>query len=351
MTEYDDDGLNPTSTTYQSLDCAVHSLRWVMQVLIVGQTDQNRIQASCLYYIILIMRKLENRVGTFYTGLRQIPYLVGKQRERKMAHTELVLRERRTIEDMLNARMSVDRIAAKIGRHRSTVFRDIKRNRFVDDELPKLNGYYGMNAQRTAVTRRARRRNLVRFVDLRKHVITQLESGWSPEQIAGRLQYDGQSLRVSHETIYAYVYGPDGQSEELARHLPHRRKKRQPRRRRTPRGLVFPPDWSIHERPDYVKTRKTFGEWEGNLMIFERAQGKANVASLVERKTRFAVLFRNNDRSTTLLMNKLMSAMEPLPQPARKSITFDRGIEFRNSSQGSERRHGSAIRRRRGKRV
>jgi IS30 family transposase len=247
-----------------------------------------------------------------------------------MAHTELGLRERRTIEDMLNAKMSVDKIAAEIGRHRSTVFREIKRNRFVDDELPKLNGYYGMNAQRSAMTRRARRRKLVRFVDLRKHVITQLVAGWSPEQIAGRLQYDGQPLRVSHETIYAYVYGPDGQEEELARHLPHRRKKRQPRRRRTPRGLVFPPDRSIHERPDYVKTRETFGEWEGDLMIFERAQGKTNVASLVERKTRFAVLFRNNDRSTTHLMNKLMSVIEPLPQLARKSITFDRGSEFMN---------------------
>ena len=122
-----------------------------------------------------------------------------------MAHTELGLRERRTIEDFLNAKMSVGRIAAEIGRHRSTVFREIKRNRYVDEELPKLNGYYGMTAQRSAVGRRARRRKLVRFVDLRKHVITQLEAGWSPEQIAGRLQYDGQPISVSHETIYAYV--------------------------------------------------------------------------------------------------------------------------------------------------
>jgi len=247
-----------------------------------------------------------------------------------MGHTELDLRERRAIEDMLNAKMPVSKIAVEIGRHRSTVHREIKRNRYCDDELPNLNGYYGMNAQRSATQRRARRRKLVRFEDLRQHVIKQLEIGWSPEQIAGRLQYDGQPLRVSHETIYAYVYGPDGQTEELARYLPHRRKKRQPRRRRTPRGLVFPADRSIHERPDYVKTRETFGEWEGDLMIFERAQGKANVASLVERKTRFAVLFRNNDRSTTHLMNRLMDVMEPLPQPARKSITFDRGIEFRN---------------------
>ncbi len=65
-------------------------------------------------------------------------------------------------------------------------------------------------------------------------------------------------------------------------------------------------------------------------MIFERAQGKANVASLVERKTRFAVLFRSKNHSTTHLMNRLMDVIEPLPQPARKSITFDRGIEFRN---------------------
>ena len=52
-----------------------------------------------------------------------------------MAHTELGLRERRTIEDMLNAKMSVDKIAAEIGRHRSTVFCEIKRNRYEDAEL------------------------------------------------------------------------------------------------------------------------------------------------------------------------------------------------------------------------
>ena len=64
-------------------------------------------------------------------------------------------------------------------------------------------------------------------------------------------------------------------------------------------------------------------------MIFKRAQGTMNVASLVERKTRFAVLFRNNDRSSTHFINKLVDVMAPLPQPARISITFDRGFEFR----------------------
>ncbi|MFX0543834.1 IS30 family transposase [Roseovarius sp. S4756] len=245
-----------------------------------------------------------------------------------MAHTELGLRERRTIEDMLNVGISVDKIATEIGRHRSTVYREIKRNRYTDDELPYLDGYYGMTAQRSAKQRRARRRKLVRLEDLRRHVIKQLEIGWSPEQIAGRLQYDGQPVRVSHETIYAYVYGPDGQSEELARYLPHRRKKRQPRRRRTPRGLVFPPDRSIHERPDYVKTRETFGHWECDLMMFRKEHGKVNVTSLVERVSRYAVVMRNEDRQPKPIMEALIQSLAPLPAHARQSITFDRGTEF-----------------------
>jgi len=246
-----------------------------------------------------------------------------------VAHRELNLRERRAIEDMLNAKIAVREIAAEIDRHVSTVYREIKRNHYDDKELPELNGYYGMVAQRAASQRRARRRKLVRLAGLRKAVIKQLKEGWSPEQIAGRLQFEGQSVRVSHETIYAYVYGPDGRSKQLARHLPSRRKNRRSRYARRPRGQVFPPDRSIHQRPEHVKTRETFGEWEGDLMIFERAQGKMNVASLVERKTRFAVLFRNNDRSSTHFINKLMGVMEPLPQTARRSITFDRGFEFR----------------------
>jgi IS30 family transposase len=82
-----------------------------------------------------------------------------------MALTELGLRERRTIDDLFNAKMSVDKIAAEIGRHRSAVFREIKLNRFVGDELPNRNGYYEMTAQRFVVERRARRHKLVRLVD------------------------------------------------------------------------------------------------------------------------------------------------------------------------------------------
>jgi len=123
-----------------------------------------------------------------------------------MAHKELNLRERRAIEDMLNAKMSVGEIAAEIGRHRSTVYREIKRNYYNDEEIPYLNGYYGVNAQDYATDRRARRRKLVRLDGLRKAVITQLKEGWSPEQIAGRLQFEGhpinpENLRATCQTV------------------------------------------------------------------------------------------------------------------------------------------------------
>lgn len=85
--------------------------------------------------------------------------------------------------------------------------------------------------------------NLIRTTwlpELREAVIDRLQEGWSPEQIAGRLKLEGHAMTVSHETIYAYVYSPDGQSQALARYLPERRKKRKPRYARTPRGMMFP---------------------------------------------------------------------------------------------------------------
>ncbi len=63
-------------------------------------------------------------------------------------------------------------------------------------------------------------------------------------------------------------------------------------------------------------------------MIFQREHGPANVTSPVVRRTRYAVLFKNNDRRSKPLMNRLIDLFLPLPAPARKSMTFDRGLEF-----------------------
>ena len=117
---------------------------------------------------------------------------------------------------MLNTKLSVGRIATEIGRYRSTVYREIKWNRFVDDELPKLNRIKVLNAKVPVI-------------------------------------------KIAVES------GSRGHPGDC--HSPDRRKKRRPSRRITPRGLVFAPDSSIHERPDYVKTRETFGKCGGGPMV------------------------------------------------------------------------------------
>ncbi|MFA1673806.1 IS30 family transposase, partial [Rhizobium mongolense] len=81
-------------------------------------------------------------------------------------------------------------------------------------------------------------------------------------------------------------------------------------------------------RPDTVAERKQFGHWECDLIQFRKKFGKANVTSLVERVSRFAVFLRNNDRQSKPIMDGLIEVLQPLPHAARRSITFDRGTEF-----------------------
>ena len=117
-----------------------------------------------------------------------------------MAHVELGIEERRQIERLRLARTPVARIAARLRRHRSTIYRELRRNRFVDEELPELDGYWGAVAHEMATGRRRRRRKLVRMPSLLVAVIDRLRAGWSPEQIAGRLRRDGSGAYVSDET-------------------------------------------------------------------------------------------------------------------------------------------------------
>nr|WP_299794385.1 IS30 family transposase [uncultured Marivita sp.] len=68
--------------------------------------------------------------------------------------------------------------------------------------------------------------------------------------------------------------------------------------------------------------------WECDLMMFRKKRGRANVTSLVERVSRFAVVTRNEDCQSKPVMEALIQGLAPLPAEARQSITFDRGTQF-----------------------
>lgn len=248
----------------------------------------------------------------------------------RCTYSQITLDERRKIERWHAAKISVDVIAEKLGRHRSTIFRELKRNRFDDPEMLELAGYYGPIADTKSKDRRGNRRKLVRLPQLREAIIERIRHGWSPEQVAGRLKLEGgrHGMTVCHETIYRFAYSKDGQAIKLWHHLPERRARRRPRHARRRHGRRFSPHLSILHRPDIVRERQQFGHWECDLMQFKKKFGEANVTSLVERVSRFTVFLRNNDRQSRPIMERLIRTLEALPATARRSITFDRGTEF-----------------------
>jgi len=133
----------------------------------------------------------------------------------------LTLDERRSLFRMQEAQLGVTEMAARLGRHRSTIYRELGRNRFRDpdasrDSRRNMSGYYPVTAQDMARTRRQRLAKLARHEELLAHVVDRLRAGWSPQQIAGRLRQeagaDGRkqgltegSERLCHETIYRHV--------------------------------------------------------------------------------------------------------------------------------------------------
>ena len=104
-------------------------------------------------------------------------------------------------------------IARRLGRHRGTIYREIARNRCVAEYRPE-------SADRMAWVRKLRSSKIERSIELRDYVGDCLAMGWSPEQIAGRMELDSMTGAVSAESIYRYIYSPTGRRCGLPRSRP-----------------------------------------------------------------------------------------------------------------------------------
>ena len=245
-------------------------------------------------------------------------------------YSQLSLDERRTIYKLLEAGRSKTSIADYLGRHRATIFREVRRNSFYLAEDQRCNGYFHVNAHELAVRRRSKLRKLIRYPELKAFVISKLQFPWSPDQISGYLKrLDIEGFYVCRETIYDFIYSPEGRALKLYRYLRKTFKNRRKRFTRKPRHLRgIPQEWSINNRPDEVSNRHNFGHWEGDLMIFKRVYGNANLTTLVERKSRYCLIIKNQNRGSEVVMSKIRDKLSVLPRHSRRSVTFDRGSEF-----------------------
>jgi IS30 family transposase len=228
-----------------------------------------------------------------------------------MPYRQLTLDERRAIFRLLDAKLPVAEIADQLGRHRSTIHREIGRNLF--REVKECRGYFPITADDRARRRRQRRRKLIRDARLRQHATEMLARWWSPERIAGRLKLAGDEACLSHETVYQFVHGSEGRALELHRHLLRARRLRRRRFGRKPRGPKIPLPRTFGQRPAEIGQRQEPGHWEADLLIFQRAHGKANLTSLVERQSRLVRLVPNRDRRSHGVIGAIGDALAGLP--------------------------------------
>jgi IS30 family transposase len=248
-------------------------------------------------------------------------------RPRRRSTRALSLAEREEISRGVGRRESCRAIARRLGRAPSSVSREIRRHGGAAQ-------YRALAADEAAWQRAARpkRCRLALFPRLQAAVAAKLQADWSPQQIAAwlvRTYPDDPTMHVSHETIYRtlYVQARGALKKELAQHLRRRRVMRRSRAATT-RGHgqgqlidVVP----ISERPPIVTDRAVPGHWEGDLLLGAK---RSQVATLVERQSRFVMLVRTPERDTTTVVRALSHHVKRLPARLRQSLTWDRGKEM-----------------------
>jgi len=239
----------------------------------------------------------------------------------------LQLGDRWAIADGLAAGLSYTAIGTKIGRHKSTVSREVAAHTIEGLYLP-----YQADAAAATARARPKKSKLVTNQKLRKQVTEGLAKRWSPEEISHRLVKDfpdDESMRVSHETIYQALYfqARGGLKKEVAQALRSGRTCRKPRRKEGQRYQRFvDPMIMIADRPD-IEDRAVPGHWEGDLITGELNQ--TAIGTLVERTTRYTMLVHlPNGHNAEAVRDGLIATIATLPAHLRGSLTWDQGAEM-----------------------
>ncbi|MCJ7591995.1 MAG: IS30 family transposase [Woeseiaceae bacterium] len=246
---------------------------------------------------------------------------------RRRSSRSLTLAEREEISRGLAAGRSLRSIALRLGRAPSTISRELNRNGGLDS-------YRAHAAEQAAWDRscRPKRCKLALNRPLAMTVAELLRQRWSPWQIAGRLKRlypHDEDCRVSHETIYKtlFIQARGALKKELVAHLRRRRTMRRSRHhtQKTPDHGQITDAVSIRERPAEVEDRAVPGHWEGDLLC---GSNNSQIATLVERHTRYCMLVRTDGKDTETVVNALIKQAHKLPRELYKSLTWDRGKEL-----------------------
>ena len=240
-----------------------------------------------------------------------------------MNYRQLHAEERSALAALRRVGLSKAEIARALGRHRSTVGRELKRN-----AAPHDGWYRAKRAQQRAHARRYRSRRNSQFGRAeRARVEELLKEQWSPEQVSGHLARSGEVL-ISHETIYRHVWRDLQAGGTLHAHLRCARKQCRKRYGRHDSRGRLAGKRMIGERPVVVERRKRIGNWEIDTVRGESLGESSDcILTLVERKTGYVLIGKMKARTAAESNRALLELLARHPGRV-KTITADNGTEF-----------------------
>jgi IS30 family transposase len=211
-------------------------------------------------------------------------------------------------------------IARLLGRSKSTISRELRRNVREGLYLPDTAGIL-------ARERRWRGSKIERDEALRGYITSKIAmAGWSPGRLAGKMKRDGAAFYACAETIYRFIYSPAGAEHSLYPHLFKAKPRRTRKQGRKPRKTPIPNRVPIQQRPEVANNRSEIGHWEGDLVQYQ--QQRENLLTLQDRKSRLILIAKNPSKHKEGTHRMIRSRLKLFPQNLRKSITFDNGGEF-----------------------
>lgn len=236
-----------------------------------------------------------------------------------MSHTQITSNERYMIARCKRQKLSIAETATLIGRHRSTVYRELARN------SNRAGVYRCSKAQEKTNGRRSRSRRNRHFGNPEwKLVEERLREKWSPEQISGRLAEDGV-LKISHETIYRYIWDDKKAGGTLFKHLRGARKKRRKRYGTYDSRGRLAGKRDIEQRPIHIDLRLTTGHWEVDTVM--GSGDKHCIFTMVERKSGYVAIGKLKNRTKEELGRRAIALIRAQPRPVF-TMTSDNGTEF-----------------------
>lgn len=235
-----------------------------------------------------------------------------------MTYTQLTQEQRYQIYALLKMGHSQTEIAITLDVHKSTISREVRRNRGKCGYRPKQAHHIALKRRREAVKKRITAETWA-WID------EKLRQDWSPEQVSGRLKKNIETV-VSHEWIYQHIYKDKRSRGDLHKHLRCQKKRRKRAGDYDRRGKI-PNQVSIEERPEIVEQRERIGDWEADTIIGAGKQGA--IVTLVERRSRFTLLKQVPRRTAAAVEDAILDLLRPY-QVGTHTITCDNGKEFAN---------------------